>query len=164
MFPRTVMGHARWPSLMPDCSCEKCVEACRYGNPGWFLPGEAEKVAAYFRLTVVELITRRLIKDFWPTNLCGPCDILSPVKIIDRSFGTQFSEQDFSGKFVPKWYGLLPGRCTFFFDGVCSIHPVKPFECREQGCGPEFKQKWPGHSLREYIAGEWLKYYAAKGE
>jgi len=147
---------------MPDCSCEKCVEACVYGNPGWFLPGQVEKVADFFDVPPEVLIENRLIKDYWPKHLIGRCDILSPVKIFDSSLPSEISDIALEGKCAPPWYALIPGRCTFFFAGVCTIHSVKPFECREQGCGPEFKQKWPGHSLREYIAGEWLKYYAAK--
>ena len=95
------------------CSCSVCQEACR-NKPGWFKPGEAEKVAEFLGITLPELFARYLMADVWK-GVYGRVAVLSP--------GIKGGP---AGR-VPK---RSSGECVFFEGGLCSIHPVKPHECR----------------------------------
>ena len=107
-----------------DCSCSICQGACKR-KPGWFKPGEAEKVAEFLGISLKELFNNKLMVDYW----LGEEDdeggghhkdifVLSPATV-DGKPGTVFL-------FNPN------GQCVFYGEeGLCEIHPVKPFECRE---------------------------------
>lgn len=97
-----------------SCTCEECKAACQY-KPGWFLPGEAEKVAKYLGMSLEKLFKTRLAVDWWEGN--PDIFVLSP-KIIGEKAGTEFPANP-------------EGTCTFFKNGLCTIHPVKPFECHK---------------------------------
>lgn len=121
---------------LQDCTCEKCVTACEQ-RPGWFAPGEAEKAAKFLGIPFDEF-KKRLIIDYW----CGSEDIplYSPRKCSVEEERT-----------VASWgYAFTHGRCVFLKDGLCSIHPVKPFECRHSmPCNPK------PESERKHIAEMW---------
>jgi len=97
------------------CSCKKCVGYCQK-RPGWFLPGEAEKVAEYLKISMKELYEKYLVIDYWVSD--KDIDILSPGSKEEHgrraSFGFAFSS-----------------RCIFLTEPNhnCAIHLVKPFEC-----------------------------------
>lgn len=96
-----------------DCQCNKCKQACQH-KPGWFLPGEAEKVAEHFGVSLQELFFTRLVVDYW----IGDSDIfiLSP--------GLRGREPGAVLPYDPR------GECVFFTDdSLCEIHAVKPHEC-----------------------------------
>ena len=95
-----------------DGQCDTCKGCCKF-KPGWFKPGEAEKVAEFLKISLEELFTKHLMVDWWEAHI--PVFILSPA-VTKGSAGSEFPAN-------PK------GKCTFFKDGLCSIHPVKPFEC-----------------------------------
>lgn len=97
-----------------SCTCDKCVEKCRF-KPGWFLPGEAEKVAEYLGISLEELFQKFLMADYLVTRL-GDILVLSPA-ILGRIPGTRFPDNP-------------SGQCIFLEKGLCSIHSVKPYECR----------------------------------
>ena len=99
-----------------DCSCKNCQNACRR-KPGWFKPGEAEKVASFLGLSLEELFKKSLAIDYWvETNTF----ILAPATKSETG-GLPGNVYSYFGK----------GECVFFKNGLCSIHDVKPFECRE---------------------------------
>lgn len=99
-----------------SCFCEECKAACRY-KPGWFLPGEAEEVAAHLKISLEELFETKLAVDWWIGTSEPDTFLLSPT-VVSNGAGTEFP-------------GNPQGTCIFFKEGLCEIHPVKPFECRE---------------------------------
>lgn len=46
-----------------SCKCESCQAACRQ-KPGWFLPGEAERVAEYLGISLEDLFRTKLAVDW----------------------------------------------------------------------------------------------------
>lgn len=103
-------------------TCHKCQGACQV-KPGWFMPGEAEKVAEYLGLSLQELFDTRLTADWWEAGdgLDEDTFLLSPG-VVGADTGTEFPANP-------------EGKCVFFTVGRCDIHAVKPFECREHWCG-----------------------------
>ena len=98
-----------------ECQCPKCKSACNY-KPGWFAPGEVEKVAEYKKITLKELFDQYLGVDWWVKYL-NNIFLLAPATT-GMTPGEQYPEE-------PK------GRCIFFKKELCEIHPVKPFECAQ---------------------------------
>lgn len=130
---------------MKDCSCGTCVKACET-TPGWFAPKEAENAAKVLGIDWAEF-RKQLIVDYW-VSTTGP-DILaySPRKIgVD------------DGKYLASWsWAFTAAKCVFLKDGKCSIHAVKPYECRHampcegsQGLRLQIADKWKqaGNPLR----------------
>lgn len=115
-------------------TCAKCQSACTY-KPGWFLPGEAEKVAEYLGMSMETLFAEWLGVDWWEGSDL-PTFVLSPAMTTHPS-GTEFP-------------GDPRGACVFYKDGRCSIHPVKPFECRTYWCGMK-----DGHTYHRETAQAW---------
>lgn len=106
---------------MSECSCKSCVSACQQ-KPGWFKPGEAERVAEFLKVPLVQLFADSLMADYWyNTGADTPGEeftfVLSPA-LMHRE----------SGEVAPF---DSRGACVFLKDDRCSIHPVKPYECRE---------------------------------
>jgi len=102
---------------MSECSCQSCQSACTQ-KPGWFLPGEIEKVSEHLKIPVQELFDNHLGVDWWESeNQEKSIFVLSPA-IRNMTPGEEFP-------------GNPIGECVFFENGKCNIHPVKPFECRE---------------------------------
>lgn len=104
-------------------TCQTCVGAC-YRKPGWFLPGEAEKVADYLGITLQELFRTKLGVDWWEDHPATDSDVflLAPATT-DMNPGEEYP-------------GTPGGRCVFLTaDARCSIHGVKPHECRVHWCG-----------------------------
>ena len=98
-----------------SCKCDKCKKACE-NKPGWFIPGEAERVAEYLNISLEELFRAKLMVDWW---------VSSPEDIFILAPAIKYEEP---GSEYP---GDPTGECVFFIDGLCEIHPVKPFECKE---------------------------------
>lgn len=101
-----------------DCACSSCQGACAT-KPGWFMPGEAEKAAEHLGLSLTDLFHQSLSVDWWERDADVPHDvfILSPA-VMGGSPGSEFDADP-------------GGICVFFKEGRCSIHEVKPFECRQ---------------------------------
>jgi len=103
--------------------------------------GEAEKIAEFLGIPITQLFEQRLAIDYWIEN---SGDILY---------------------LIPSWGGVKPGRmmsygdafergrCTFLTDeNKCSIHEVKPSECREAlSCDPER----PGGEIGSNVVDTW---------
>ena len=96
-----------------DCTCQHCQSLCKH-KPGWFAPGEAEKVADFMGVSLPDFFRDSLAVDWWQ----GDPDIflLSPA-VVGGDSGEEFPAD-------PR------GVCVFFKEGRCSIHVVKPRECR----------------------------------
>jgi Fe-S-cluster containining protein len=131
-----------------ECSCPTCVKACTSGNPGWFLPGEAEKAAEFLGLDFEKFKNTYLIIDFWSLPH-KDIEVLAPIKQnIERP-----------GHIASWGYAFEKGRCIFLTtENRCQIHPVKPLECAVTlPCG-----KRPEKSIRKFICEEWKKYWDQK--
>jgi len=119
-----------------ECVCKSCVGACSV-KPGWFMPGEVEKAAAFLHMTAQDFFDKYLAVDYW-TSEENPTFILSPAIV-----GIEPGEM----------YPMNPhGQCVFFKDDRCSIHPVKPFECRELACNDTRATTQPRHDA---VAEAW---------
>ncbi len=83
------------------------------------MPGEAEKTAEHLGLSLQELLNRSLSVDWWDADADFDHDVflLSPA-VVGGSPGEEFDADPH-------------GVCVFFVEGRCSIHEVKPFECRQ---------------------------------
>jgi hypothetical protein len=112
----------RKENVMSGCTAESgTCDVCRAGcdrKPGWFLPGEAEKAAAYLGVTLPELFRDYLAVDWWEAE--EPVFLLSPA-VRGRQPGREFP-------------GDPTGSCVFFEGGRCLIHPAKPHECAVTWC------------------------------
>lgn len=100
---------------MKECRCRYCSEACNH-KPGWFKPGEAEKVADHLGLSLEDLFKTKLGVDWWEGS--GEDIFLLTPALSNMTPGEEYP-------------GDPRGSCVFFEDGLCSIHSVKPFECGE---------------------------------
>ncbi len=98
-----------------DCTCDTCKDACTRKS-GWFMPGEVEKVAEYLGISLQELFNTKLGVDWWWVT-DGDIFVLAPATT-SMDTGMEYPRNP--------W-----GQCIFYKSGLCSIHPVKPFECRE---------------------------------
>jgi len=98
-----------------SCSCDDCKKACSH-KPGWFLPGEIEKVADYLNIDLRELFDTKLGVDWW-VRFPDDIYVVAPATI-EMTPGSEYP-------------GNPRGQCQFYKDGLCSIHPVKPYECKE---------------------------------
>jgi Fe-S-cluster containining protein len=142
------------PCTQESGTCSSCRAACSH-KPGWFLPGEAEKVAEYLGVTLAELFKTRLAVDWWEADHNFDTDVflLAPA-IEDEEPGAEYP-------------GNPRGRCVFLTDDErCSIHAVKPHECRQHWCGEvrsqvddrhkDVAEAWQGHQdqIKELLGRE----------
>lgn len=97
-----------------DCACTKCQN-----KPGWFLPAEVERVAEHLDLPLEEVFQKYLMADYWEADheIADDVFVLAPA-IVGETPGEEYPADP-------------QGTCVFYRNGRCSIHPVKPFECRE---------------------------------
>lgn len=107
-----------------DCTkesgtCNTCRSACTY-KPGWLRPGDAERIAGHLHITLTELFETKLAVDWWEGNKDKDIFVLAPA-LVGEDPGEEYP-------------GNPKGTCVFFAEGQCSIHKVKPFECREYVC------------------------------
>lgn len=118
-----------------SCTCQKCIDSCCY-KPGWFLPGEAEKVAEGLGVTLQQLFRTHLAVDHW-TSAAGTPDILalSPAVMPESRRYTPFPGERAiripGGSPGTRFAWDPTGRCVFLKDGRCTIYAVRPFECRD---------------------------------
>lgn len=118
-----------------ECHCDRCVAACKR-KPGWFAPGEAEKAAEYLGMTLKEFFDKYLFVDYW--SAADNVYLLSPAIL-----GAETGEvAPFSTR----------GQCVFLNkDDRCSIHPVKPYECRYAMLCEEVKSTGISHEELAYL-------------
>ncbi|OQA62352.1 MAG: Flagellin N-methylase [bacterium ADurb.Bin270] len=115
----------RLQSIRHGCKCPECVECCER-DPGWFMPDEVAIAAQYLGLNENEFIEK-----YCTEHIYDGTRTLSPAM---KNGGSS---------------------CIFLNrDKECSIHEVKPFECKKvYGCGANHRHK----RLREMISKNWKK-------
>ena len=141
----------------PECSCPKCVEACRH-NPGWMTPAEA-------KLAIAAGYADRLMRDWLePSDEVGNDErlyVLAPASFFCE--GDDAPELDW----LELTLGVGKGQCTFLDGERCSLHEsgFKPRQCREALCctdppsGPdnyEMARLWQG-AEGSAVLSEWAR-------
>ncbi len=123
---------------MTDCTCPKCVECCER-RPGWFKPGEAEKAAELFRMSLRDFFEEYLVVDFWVADI--DINLLMPRQTTKEG-GGRLSYSD----------GFTSSPCVFLSnDDRCMIHSAKPHECKQaMGCSENESTNW-----HEAVAMTW---------
>lgn len=112
----------RMESQNTDCSCFKCVGACKQ-EPGRFAPGEAEKVAKFLNMDFKKFLYRYLIIDYWSGEASNGVDLYS--------YAPKKETVEHSSMYASYEYPFKADRCVFLENDLCKIHDVKPFECRK---------------------------------
>lgn len=100
-----------------DCICNRCTDACQT-RPGWFRPGEAERVADHLGLTLPQLFRQYLGVDWCLDWVRHRVTFGLAPRITTAEGGTEYPADPH-------------GTCIFFQEGRCAIHAVKPYECRQ---------------------------------
>lgn len=107
-------------ALAPACQCDKCEIGCLYGS-GAFVQGQLEPLAKFLNISLEELKENYLEEiEKFHTKLWRPK--LIKKKGLKQIFGLQEKKPH--------------GQCIFFDKKKkCTIHPVKPLECKvASGC------------------------------
>lgn len=109
---------------------EGCIRrgVCCQTSPGWFAPGEAERVAARLGIDMGALVNRYLVLDRIETTV-GRIEAFVPVKL-----GRDGRPAEPTGGRTSDSYYLGKGPCIFYDGAGCSIHGVHPLECRLYDC------------------------------
>jgi Fe-S-cluster containining protein len=79
------------------------------------MPEQVEALVEHLGKTVEEMLGKELAYDYW-TAYPNDIFVLAP---------------NIEGNSEITYPGNPNGRCAFFKNGKCSIHEVKPFECRD---------------------------------
>jgi hypothetical protein len=132
------------PPRPADCKCELCVEACN-SHPGWFMPGEAEKLARAKGVKLQELFDADLGVDWWePEDELGneePIFVLAP-RLGWKDGGTEYP-------------GNPDGRCAWLINGLCAVHDLgKPYEC---AMAHHDNREQSGEGFHREVAAAWNK-------
>lgn len=105
------------PKMSRSCTCKKCIECCNH-QPGWFLPGEAEKAAEHLNMTFDDFKNEFLVIEYW----VGGAMVYAPRKKYQPKGCIVAAHSD----------AFIPGKCVFLDkNSRCRIHTVKPAECKE---------------------------------
>lgn len=119
------------------CGCSACVDACKT-RPGWFLPGEVAKAAEVLGITEAEFFERHCAIDWYEDH---PDDVFVVAPALKHGS---------PGEMYPR---NPRGTCALLTDdGRCSIHDVKPFECRGYLHTDSREQV---EERREHIVDQW---------
>ncbi len=130
-----------WPET--SCSCDACKEAC-LNSPGWFLPGEVERLADYLNLTLEALFRKFLAIGTTHMPDGSRRHGVMPHKLRDhKKPGALWTLAELAE----------PGRCIFYDHGKCSIYPVRPFECSRMIHSHRKETK----QLRQFIVEQWTR-------
>ena len=112
----------------PTAEMQGKSECCRSGvccwrRPGCLEPADVPKIAAHLGLTENELFRQRLVVDE-----IGGVTCLVPAR--------QHQVGEFTGRMLPNDETFsIKSPCTFLGpDNSCTIHEVKPHDCREFKC------------------------------
>lgn len=123
-----------------ECSCDECVSNCKK-YPGWFAPGEAELAAEHLGVPFEEF-KKNLIMDH-----CDNQDVDdAPYVWVPRRVGVDLPEEEIKSSSKQP----IGGHCVFLKNDRCSIHAVKPFECKKSSCETgDFR-------LRDRVERKWM--------
>ena len=89
--------------LAPPCSCNGCSNGCNYSG-GILADNDIEPLAKFLNISVEELKKKHLDE-------------------IER-----YNTKKYRTKFKKNDKGF--GRCNFYKNNVCTIHPAKPLQCK----------------------------------
>lgn len=99
-----------------QCNCAKCAACCK-GNPGWFLPGEAEKAAEELGMTFRYFFKRYLIVEYWIGDN-GDILVLAPRRVNQDNLRAGWNDN------------FMRGDCRFLSSTGCTLSTgVRPIEC-----------------------------------
>jgi Fe-S-cluster containining protein len=121
--------------MSQECKCIKCTNGCTF-KPGWFLPKEIKLAAETLMMSEKEFFDRYLGVD-WYEGI-KEIYVLAPATT-SMSPGKEYPAD-------PR------GQCVFFNNGLCDIHPVKPYECRESYHTDDDNMTMQRHS---FVAEKW---------
>ena len=117
------------------------------------MPADLKKIADFLKIGEKELRDSYLVR-IPAAGKSSRIHFLAPAKTKAGRFLAA------PGTTVPEYYEKEKGRCIFLSpDGLCAIHPVKPFECAAyMGCrhtflGRPYKKK----SVEEFFVSRWKK-------
>lgn len=123
-----------------ECKCQTCLNACS-DKPGWFMPGQVEKVAEFLNMKAKDLFKNRIGIDWFEDHgwSLGNVFIFAPA-ITSMQTGKEYP-------------GDPRGICIFLKKRLCEIHPVKPYECSEFDCKDEHQVIVERHNK---VADAWV--------
>ncbi len=117
MKPTSRSGRGAPP--VSSCDCRHCREAC-LNSPGWFMPDQLQPLARHLKLTQEEVFAQYLAVGVTAMPDGSLRHGVMPHKLRDgKKPGSVWTLPELA----------QPGRCVFFDQGLCSIYPVRPFEC-----------------------------------
>lgn len=136
---------------MEACRCEKCSSACRT-DPGRFLPGEVERLAAHLGMDAGELYRTHLILERleWRDRTIW---VPAPAKL-----KTRFRYVTKPGHRARSYHEAERGTCVFLTEeGLCAIHSVKPYECGAyMGCRHTFQGRpYKASAVESFFFNHW---------
>ena len=121
-----------------ECKCKTCKGACEF-NPGWFLPGEAEKAAELLEFSLQDFFNKFLGVNWWVAD--EDIFLLAPAVVL-MTPGEEYPDD-------PR------GTCVFYQDELCQIHASKPFECSEYSHENSREDVRKRH---EWVAQQWVQH------
>lgn len=120
-------------------------------DPGRLVPDDIKHMADFLGICESELITAFLVKIKFVIN--GRHGLYyAPAKRKGKNFVAE------PGTVAPDYYVEERGSCIFLDDsGRCSVHSVKPFECRAyMGCRNTFLDRpYKEKTVEEFFANKW---------
>ncbi|MFT4303691.1 MAG: YkgJ family cysteine cluster protein [Candidatus Woesearchaeota archaeon] len=111
-------------SLSNPCSCGSCNHGCKMGS-GWLIEDDIPKIASFLNVSI-----ENLKKDY-----------LEKHKILNKWM--------WRPKILCK--NKPYGKCIFFKNEKCSIHPVKPLECKVAMPCKEYGEKLTIWFMLNYV-------------
>ena len=119
MSGKPVRRHHGLVFKVTSCDCKDCRAAC-LNSPGWFMPGGVKALANHLNLDLPTLFRKYLAVGVTAMPDGSLRHGVMPHKLRDGKKPGQVWTLDE----LAQW-----GRCIFFDRGLCTIHPVRPYEC-----------------------------------
>ncbi len=127
--------------------CTRCGNCC-HSQTGWLVPADLRAIAEFLNISQRQLISRYLVIDYLAQSETGYTFVWAPVRVNEFT-GTPLVTP---GQRVPWRYSEEYAPCIFWQTKGCSIHQVKPLECKLYGCGTSDGVLQPS---RSHIAMQW---------
>lgn len=143
----------------PDCQCSGCQSLCSH-YPGWLTPRDVKRLAAQLGVSMASLFRTHLAIDGYygfSTESGESVDIFVPLPRSERAAaGEQIARPAMS---LALMFSSIANnsRCGLLRDGLCTIHSVKPRECRESYANGCVTAKDSGRSLHKLIVRAWAR-------
>lgn len=110
-----------------SCTCATCRSGCDR-RPGWLYPNQLGKIAKHLKMSQKKLFEEYLSVDWWESYFDNDSRDHRAYIIAPAIVG-------YEGEYYPTH---PEGRCSFYLNERCLIHPVKPIECATAWCGNPF--------------------------